>query len=30
MAQHEMKVGQAQYFSKNRQIFIFVGTLGLQ
>ena len=30
MSQLEMKVGQAHIFSKNRQIFIFIGTLGLQ
>ena len=30
MSQHEMKVGQAHFFPKNRQIFIFIGTLGLQ
>ena len=38
MSQHEMKGGQARiffqkstnFFQKNRQIFIFLGTLGLQ
>ena len=30
MSQHEMKVSQAHFFFKNRQIFIFIGTLGLQ
>ena len=29
MSQHEMKVDQAHFFSKNQQIFIFIGTLGL-
>ena len=30
MAQHEMKLGQALFFQKNLQIFIFIVTLGLQ